>query len=225
MLGAHPREGGELDLTENLRLDRVAIGAKDVAATARWLESVAGLQARESWWFRTGLVNQIAYSGATAIEVMGVGFPGAEMISALVGQVYGRTVSGDRWITWTLATDDIEATAKRLGLEVMDGWAMSTAGEPVTWQMAGVVEAFFSEPYLPYFVCYPNGAQGWRDRAMQAEPAFDVARIDLSGDPVRLKQWIGDAVIPVDVTPGPPEIRSVVISTGEREIELRPGVS
>jgi hypothetical protein len=184
------------------------------------------LQARESWWFRTGLVNQIAYSGAAAIEVMGVGFPGAEMVSPFVGQVYGRTIAGDRWITWALATDDIDATAARLGLEVTDGWAMSTAGEAVTWRTAGMVEAFFSEPYLPYFVSYADGADdAWRARALEPEPAFDVARIELGGDPDRLRQWTDGAEIPVDVTPGPPEMRSVVITANGSEIELRPGVS
>lgn len=212
-------------MAENLRLDRVSLGAKDVPATAQWLETVAGLHTRESWMFRTGLINRIAYSGAAAIEIMGVGFPGAEMVSPFVGQVYGRTIAGDRWITWTVQTDDIQSTAKRLDLEVMDGWAMSSAGLPVTWQMAGITEAFFSEPYLPYFVSYTNGDDAWRERALEAEPSFDVTRIAISGDANRLKQWLGDADLPVEVTAGPPEIRSVVINADGTEIDLRPGVS
>lgn len=147
------------------------------------------------------------------------------MISALVGQVYGRTIGGDRWITWTVRTDDIEATASRLGLEVMDGWAMSTSGEPVTWKMAGVVEAFFSEPYLPYFVSYPEGDEAWRARALEPEPSFDVARIELSGDPARLRQWIDGADVPAEVAQGPPGMHSVAIATKTGEIELRPRVS
>lgn len=211
-------------MAENLRLDRVSLGAKDVAATAQWLQSVAGLHAREAWMFRTGLINRIAYSGAAAIEIMGVGFPGAEMVSPFVGQVYGRTIGGDRWITWTVHTDDIRATAGRLGLEVMDGWAMSSAGQAVTWQMAGITEAFFSEPFLPYFVSYTNGGDDWHTRALEPVPSFDVARIELTGDPSRFKEWLGDADVPVDVTPGPPAIRSVVISADGNEIDLRPGV-
>jgi hypothetical protein len=210
-------------LAENLRLDRVSLGAKDVAATAQWLETVAGLHAREAWLFRTGLINRIAYSGAAAIEIMGVGFPGAEMVSPFVGQVYGRTIAGDRWITWTIQTDDIHATALRLGLEVMDGWAMSSAGQAVTWQMAGLTEAFFSEPYLPYFVSYTNGDEAWRERALEPEPSFDVASIDISGDAARLAEWLGGADVPVAVTAGAPEIRSVVINADGTEIDLRPG--
>ena len=174
--------------------------------------------------FRTGLINRIAYSGAAAIEIMGVGFPGAEMVSPFVGQVYGRTIAGDRWITWTVHTDDIQATANRLGLEVMDGWAMPSSGQAVTWQMAGITEAFFSEPYLPYFVSYTNGGDEWHTRALEPEPSFDVARIEISGDRSRLTEWLDDADVPIDVMSGPPELRSVVISTGEKEIDLRPGV-
>jgi hypothetical protein len=210
-------------VAENLRLDRVCMGAKDVSVTAQWLQAVAGLNARESWLFRTGLVNRIAYSGGAAIEVMGVGFPGAEMVSPFVGQVYGRTIGGDRWITWTLQTDDIDATASRLGLEVMDGWAMSSSGQPVEWKMAGIVEAFFSEPYLPYFVSYSNGNDAWRERALEPAPVFDVSRIEIVGDADRLRKWIGDAEVPVDVISGPAEIRSVVIKADEEQIELRPG--
>jgi hypothetical protein len=211
-------------LAENLRLDRVSLGAKDVSVTAQWLESVSGLKARESWLFRTGLVNRIAYSGGAAIEVMGVGFPGAEMVSPFVGQVYGRTISGDRWITWTVQTDDIDATATRLGLEVMDGWAMSSSGQSVEWKMAGIVEAFFTEPYLPYFVAYSDGDAAWRERALEPAPAFDVTTIKLAGDAERLRAWLGDAELPLEVTSGPPELQSVVITADGSEIDLRPGV-
>jgi hypothetical protein len=210
-------------LGENLRLDRVCIGSKNLGATAQWLESVAGLRAEESWWFPSGLANRIAYSGSTAIELMGVGFPGAEMVSPFVGQVSARTTAGDRWLTWVIATDDIDVTAARLGLEVTDAFAMPLAGQRVAWRMTGAVEAFFSEPYLPFFVSYAEGEDEWRERALRPDPAFDVARIEVSGDEARLRDWLGDAEIAVEVTPGPPEVRSVSITTANGELALSPG--
>lgn len=208
-------------MSENLRLDHVSLGSKELDVTVKWLESVAGLRATESWNFMSGLGNRIAYSGAAAVELLGIAFPGMEMISPLAGQVYGRTIGGDRWLTWALMSDDIDATAARLGLDVIDGSAFSTAtGEAITWRMCGHIEAFFSEPYLPFFLSYVD--EGWRKRAIQTVPAFDVSRIKLSGDPGRLREWLGHAELPVEVTAGPPELRSVVITTDEREVELLP---
>jgi catechol 2,3-dioxygenase-like lactoylglutathione lyase family enzyme len=210
-------------MAENLRLDHVSIGSGDLDATARWLESTVGFRTIEAWIFSGGMANRIAYSGGTAVEILGAAFPGMEMINALAAQIHGRTIARDVWLTWALASDDIEATASRLGLEVMDGSAFSiSTGEPITWRMCGVVEAFFSEPYLPFFLSYVGGEEGWRQRAIQPEPAFDVARITLAGDPDRLRQWVGDADLPVDVTTGPPEMLSVALKTPNGEIDLKP---
>ena len=209
-------------MPENLRLDRVSIGAKDIDATAAWLQSVAGLYADESWGFMGGLRNRIAYSGGAAVEILGVGIPGMEMINPLTQQISGRTIAGDLCLTWAVATDDIEATARRLGLEVLDGGAYATTGERITWKMCGVVEAFFSEPYLPYFLSYSDA--GWQERALRAAPAFDVAEIEMSGDADRLTEWLGGADMSVRIEDGPSQIHSFTLDVEGDRVELRPSI-
>ncbi len=209
-------------MTESLRLERVTIGAKDIAATAAWLRATTALQADEQWWFASGLSSRFAYSGGAAIEIIGQAFLGAEMVHPLTGQIYARTIAHDCWLTWVVLSDDIDATASRLGLEVMDGQATSSTGESIAWRMAGAPEAFFSEPYLPYFVSYVDGSESWRERARRPEPKFDVARVEVSGDKQRLSTWLGGANLPVAVVGGPPAVRGVVLSTPDGEFELQP---
>ena len=210
-------------MAEHLRLDHVAVGSRDLDATSKWLKTVAGLEPVDSWFFSNGLMNRVVHSGGAAIEILGVAFPGAEMISPMIAQLSARTIARDRWITWALETDDIEATAKRLGLEVMEGGATSVSGHSISWRMAGVVEAFFSAPYLPFFLSYVGGADGWRERAFRAEPAFDVARIEICGDPARLTEWLDGADLPVEIVAGPPSIDAVTLSTSNGDVALRPG--
>ena len=45
-------------MAENLRIDHVAVGSRDLDATASWLESIAGLPTPESWFFSNGLCNR-----------------------------------------------------------------------------------------------------------------------------------------------------------------------
>jgi hypothetical protein len=120
-----------------------------------------------------------------------------------------------------LLSDDIDATAARLGLDVMDVQATSASGQTVAWRMVGAEQAFFSEPYLPYFVSYTAGAD-WPSRALVPEPKFDVVRIELSGDPARLADWLGGARLPIEITAGPPHVRTVVVATPDGEIDLSP---
>ena len=210
-------------MAENLRIDHVAIGSRDLDVTSAWLASVAGVHATESWFFSNGLCNRIAYGGGAAVEILGVAFPGAEMVSPLIAQISARTIARDRWIAWALETDDIEATASRLGLEVMDGGATSLSGHSIKWQMAGVIEAFFSDPFLPFFLQYAGGMDEWREHALQPESTFDLCRVELSGDPDRFEEWVAGAELPVEVVAGPPSIGSVTLSTSSGEVELRLG--
>ena len=208
-------------MAENLRLERVVLGARDLDATAAWLEATAGIRTVEQWWFASGLSSRFAYAGGAAIELLAQAFPGAEMVHPLVAQIHGRTISRDCWLTWVVLSDDIDATATRLGLDVMEVQATASTGQTIAWRMVGAEQAFFSEPYLPYFVSYTLGGE-WPERALVPEPKFDVSRVELSGDAARLERWLDGAVLPVRVVDGPPHVRCVVITTPDGEIELRP---
>lgn len=208
-------------MEENLRLERVVLGAKDLSATVSWLEGAAGLRTVEQWWFASGLSSRFSYAGGAAIEVLSQVFPGAEMVHPLVAQIHGRTILHDCWLTWVVTSDDIDATAARLGLDIIDAQATASTGQTIAWRMVGAEQAFFSAPYLPYFVSYTDSS-GWKDRALVGAPKFDVSRIELCGDAGRLDEWLGGAQLPVRVTAGAPHVRTVVVSTPDGEIDLAP---
>lgn len=208
-------------MAENLQLERVVLGAKDLASTETWLGTMGGLHTVEQWWFASGLSSRFAYAGGAAIEVLSQAFPGAEMVHPLVAQIHGRTILHDCWLTWVVVSDDIDATAARLGLEVLEAQATASTGQTIAWRMVGAEQAFFSEPYLPYFVGYTDGAD-WKSRALVPEPKFDVSRVELSGDPNRLEEWLGGADLPVRMMDGPPHVRTVVVSTPGGDVDLAP---
>ena len=55
---------------------------------------------------------------------------------------------------------------------------------------------------------HPNGAD-------------DIARIEVAGDPNRFRTWVGDARLPVRVTPGEEGITAVALRTPTGELVLR----
>ena len=48
-----------------------------------------------------------------------------------------------------------------------------------------------------------------------------ITRVDVAGDPDRLREWLGDHDLPITFVEGPPGILAVAIGTDRGEIVLR----
>lgn len=188
------------------------MGVSDFRASAeRWraqedLAAVEGIRFEDA----PGWANWAVPLGETWIELIGLADPQAagqdpraRMFSAVVS-------GGDRLLGWALAPTDLDTVADRLGLPISrQRGTDARTGEQFVWSQAGFDETRL-EPYLPFFV-------GW-DHDIHADMARSTAeignahakqseiRLELSGDPERLRRWLGDIEAPVSISHGDPGI-------------------
>jgi hypothetical protein len=200
------------------RIDHVVLAVRDLDASAARLWKEHGLRfvpgGRHPQW---GTANMIAPLGADYLELLGV-------VDEEVGEgtVLGRTLldlsaDGDRWFSVCLADDEVEATAARLELTVEPGGRTRPDGTEVRWRGAGIDERG-GELWLPFFIEWDT-TSGPHPGAAPAEhrvPVEGIAWVEVGGDEVRLREWLGGADAPIRVVPGDPGVRRVVLALGDR---------
>jgi hypothetical protein len=134
----------------------------------------------------------------------------------------GRTLidlsaAGDRWFSVCLADQAIDATAARLGLDVVPGSRTRPDGVVVSWRGAGI-EASARPNWLPFFIRWdvPPELHPGRAQVEHTAPVTGIARVDVIGDPATMDRWLDGADVPIRVRPGEPaEVDAVALSTAE----------
>ena len=215
-----------MDAAAVFRIDHAVLAVRDLDASATRLREEHGLRfapgGRHPQW---GTANMIAPLGDDYLELLGV-------VDEDVGRgtVLGRTLlelsaDGDRWFSICLADDDIEATARRLGLTVQPGSRTRPDGTEVRWRGAGIEERG-PDLWLPFFISWDVPA-ALHPGAAPAEHRTAVERIawaDVGGHTERLHEWLGGADAPIRVVDdgGDRRVRAVALAArGEDESVLR----
>jgi Glyoxalase-like domain len=187
-----------------LAIDHVLLAAPDLDAAARvlaerWgLRSVAG--GRHPGF---GTHNRIVPLGAAYLELVAVADSAAAAASP-----FGRWVAAakaGRPMGWAVRTGALDVVAARLGLAAQPGSRVAADGTVLTWRTAGIERAA-AEPALPFFIEWGAGTPF----PGAAGPGAGIARVLLSGDEGRLRDWLGGVALPVEVAPGRPGVRAVV---------------
>jgi len=202
-----------------VRLDHVLIAVHDLGSAAQEFEERFGLGSveggRHPGW---GTANRIVPLGDSYLELIAVVDP-EEAEGSTVGRwVAGRTADHIRPLGWAVRPEDLAAVAARLDLRIDSGSRMRPDGTEIRWRSAGIEEAV-AEPFLLSFI-------DWADEAtfpgLSAEPqaAVSVVAIRGHGDAGRLRSWLGDHTLPVEIAPGRPELASVTLAAPERRIEI-----
>jgi hypothetical protein len=209
-------------MDENLRVDHVIYGVRDIDAAADRLLAERGLASVPGGRHEgRGTGNRIVPLGSSYLELMGV-VDADEAAVHPFGQWFSAQIAhGDRFITWCVGTDDIEHVAERLGLAV-EPWTRATPdGGVLRWRLAGL-ELTFLDPSLPFFIQWdlPEQHPSHQSAPHRVQPS-GYALIDLAGDPARIENHLGGAELPVSVDQGDPAVRSVVIATDQGDIEIR----
>jgi hypothetical protein len=204
-----------------VRIDHVVYAVADLdRAAARWdtefgLASVPG-GVHPGW----GTANRIAPLGDAYLELLSIVDP-ATAAGTVLGQALSRlTADDDAWFSFCVADDDVEARAARLGLALERGSRTRPDGRIVAWRSAGIDDP--RRPYdRPFFIrwdvpdlhpgatpaAHPNGATG-------------IAAVEVTGDPDGVRAWLDGADLPIEVTPGPPAVVAVRLSTSGGEIRI-----
>src|SRR5262245_12974920 len=205
-----------------LRLDHVvyAVAELDEAAvrfrTACGLDSVAG--GRHERW---GTANRIVPLGDEYVELVAAVDREAAAASGFGRAVIDRADAGGGWVTFAVATDDLDAIAARLGLEVTAGSRTRPDGAVLRWRGAGL-EDQRREPAMPLFLDWdvPEQLHPGRARAGHGVGAREIAWIEVGGDPERLRGWVGGQELPIRVIDGEPGIRRVAVGTPDGAIVI-----
>jgi hypothetical protein len=185
-------------------LDHVLIAVPDLDAAGAALEARFGLPSAVGGRHPGfGTANRIVPLGSAYLELVAVADPERAAASA-----FGRWVASappSRPMGWAVRTGDLDAVARRLGLDVVPGSRVAADGTLLEWRMAGL-DAAAAEPFLPFFIQwgrgtpFPGGGDG---------PGIE--RLVVRGDAARLRGWLGAAALSVDVRPGPATVLGIVV--------------
>jgi hypothetical protein len=186
-----------------VRIDHVIYATADLDAAAERMRRELGLEATGGGRHEgLGTHNRIVPLGRGYLELVAV----ADAEEA-AGSDFGRAVAarGEGLMGWVVATEDVEAVARRLGTEVT---TIRRSG--LSARLTGVAEAA-REPLLPFFI---ERDPGVADPGAGGEGG--IRRLELAGDAARLERWLDGAALPVRVVPGEPAVLAVGI--GDREL-------
>jgi hypothetical protein len=182
----------------SLRIDHVLYAVSDLERAAARLQAEFGLAAVDggqhpAW----GTANRIVPLGPDYLELIGV----VDADTAAASD-FGRMVlgAGDRLIGWAVATDDIDAAADRLGLDVERGSRTRPDGVQLAWRLAGVPQAMRSGGVLPFFIQWEGAAE--LHPGGDARAPSGITWVEVAGDTARLRAWLGDADVPVRFATG-----------------------
>lgn len=169
-----------------------------------------------------GTANRIVPLGRDYLEIIAV----VDEVEAL-RSVFGRTVleraeAGGGWVATCVEPGDLDAVASRLGLDVSEGRRERPDGIELRWRSAGLEDPRRA-PWLPFFIAWdvPPELHPGSARAGHGTRADGIAWVEVAGDRARLRDWLGDAELPIRVIGGaPPRIRAVGLATADGELEI-----
>lgn len=181
------------------------------------LASVPG--GRHEGW---GTANRIVPLGETYLELIAV-VDAAEAEESGFGRAVLKAQAEDRpLVGWVVATDDIDAVAGRLDLEVERKSRDRPDGSTLSWRLAGM-ETAMESGVLPFFVQWEGPAEhhpGAAETDHDADPE-GIAWIEVTtDDKERLRDWLGEDFDDSNlrVTEGEPALSAVAIATAGGEV-------
>jgi hypothetical protein len=138
-------------------VDHIVIGVPDLDAATLAFDDRYRLSAveggRHPGW---DTANRLIPLGSTYLELVTV-VDQVEASNSAFGRWVSAMASGaDPALGWAVRTNDLEGTASRLGLEVVNGERRSRSGVLLQWQIAGVAEAA-SDSALPFVIQWASG--------------------------------------------------------------------
>lgn len=205
-----------------LRLDHVVYAVRDLdEAAERWrrehgLGSVVG--GRHTGW---GTANRIVPLGGGYVELISVVDPAEASGSSFGRSMLERLDAGEGWFMIVASTDDLDAIAGRLALEVTPGERRRPDGGTIRWRAAGFEDPR-REPWMPFFIAWdiPPELHPGRTPVDHRTRPSGIDWVEVEGDEGRLRDWLGDGDLPIRVVDGRPGIRAAAIATADGELVI-----
>lgn len=129
------------------------------------------------------------------------------------GEVLAAEAAGGGLFAWAVLVEDLDATARRHGLDIDDYTLPQPDGTLRGWRTAS------GPSHLPFFIDYPNNGNR-SDRLMAGYERVghtccptSFTRLVVEGDAEELLDWIGPNELPVEHVPGSRGLTSAEIGT------------
>lgn len=172
-----------------------------------------------------GTANRLVpLAGGAYLELAGI-VDDAAAAQASFGRLVTEAArgSGDRAVpaAWCVKVRDIDAHARRLGLQPVSMARTRPDGVELHWRLAGV-ERSLEDPSLPFLISW-DVPPGEHPGALPATgPEVSLVEVRLTGDPARLEQWLDGGLdrTTVVVERGRPRVRAVVLDVAGRTVVL-----
>ena len=206
-----------------LRIDHAVYAVRDLDAAAERFRRELGLDSTEGGHHgRWGTANRIVPFGEDYLELIA-----AVDADRAAGSDFGRATmeraaAGEGWLAVAVATDDLDAVAARLELEIVEGRRERPDGQVLQWRSAGLEDPDRA-PWLPFFIAWdvPADLHPARARAGHGVRVQGIAEVDVGGDAGLLRDWLGGEDLPIHVVPGPDGVRAVALATADGHLEIR----
>lgn len=207
-----------------LRIDHVVRAVPDLDREGERLLSSFGLASgaggvHPGW----GTANRIVPLGATYLELIAVADPGAAAAGVFGRAVAERASDGGGWLALCLADDHLEATARRLSLEVRPGARTLPDGPTIRWRGAGLEDPRRT-PDLPFFIAWESqDVHPGRTAVAHPRGVTSLTNIEIAGDKADFLAWTASADIAVSFDAREPAgVLAVTLTTADGDdLELR----
>jgi hypothetical protein len=203
-----------------LSVDHVVFAVGDLdAAASRLLDDVGLASVPGGRHPRWGTANRIVPLGEAYVELIAVEDEGVATASPFGSAVARAATEGDRWLTWAVRDDRLDATAARLGLTIEEGERARPNGQILRWRNAGIEDPTRS-PDLPFFIAWdgPGTLHPGRTSVEHPARANGIAWIELSGDRSTFDRWTDGADLAVRFAEGSPGIHRVALRTPDGDL-------
>jgi hypothetical protein len=201
------------------RIDHVLLAVVDLERAAADLRATSGLDAHEggrhpAW----GTANWILPLGDAYLELVAVvDTPQAD------ASTFGRWVAAEARpepapFAWCVSPVSLDATAERLGLDIVAGSRRRPSGKVLSWRIAGLDHAE-RHPWLPFFIDWPDRTThpGRRDGSSDTSSV----RLQIEGDVDELGTWLDGEALPVDLGPGRAGVTAVTFDGVRGPVTVR----
>jgi hypothetical protein len=203
-----------------LVLDHVVIGVPDLDDAAALLLVRHGLISlpggEHPLW---GTRNRIVPIGGAYLELVAVADE-AKAAGTGFGSWVQAMASGAAPWGWAVRTSDIDATAARLGLDVVPGERVRADGVRLSWRLAGVPDEAPSR-LRPFFIQWDDGTPLPGSIAVP-HPAGQVTLRSVTAGGVGIEEWLGGPVPLVDLVPGLGGIERITLLGDAGDLEIAP---
>ena len=114
---------------------------------------------------------------------------------------------------WAVLADDLEAIARRHGIEIFDFTVPHGDGTLRGWR------AVSGPSHLPFFIDYPNNGnrlQRWQsmyDRVGHTSAPGGFSELTISGSEAEVDEWLGPHALPLRFAPGSSGIVEARVAT------------